>query len=61
MTGDQSRTLNVGDRVFWDEDRTDQGVVTEKNWAGVVIKWDKRDQQSILHNDMTRISLAERA
>jgi hypothetical protein len=37
MTGDQSRTLNVGDRVCWKTDRYDQGTVTEKNWAGVTI------------------------
>jgi hypothetical protein len=61
MTGDQSRTLMVGDRVFWSEDRTDQGVITEKNWAGVTIKWDNRDQQTILHNDMTAVFLAARA
>jgi hypothetical protein len=60
MTGEQSRTLMVGDRVFWAEDRTDQGVVTKKNWAGVTIKWDNRDEQTVLHNDMTTIFLASR-
>ena len=35
MTGDQSRLLNVGDRVSWHNDQADQGTVTEKNWAGV--------------------------
>jgi hypothetical protein len=30
MTGDQSRTLNVGDRVFWNADLSDQGTVTKK-------------------------------
>jgi len=57
MTGDQSRLLNIGDRVYWAEDHTDQGVVTEKNWAGVTIKWDNRDEQSVLHNDMTAVFL----
>ena len=55
MTGDQSRTLNVGDRVCWKTDRNDQGTVTEKNWAGVTIKWDNRREQSILHNDMAEV------
>jgi hypothetical protein len=58
LTGDQSRALNVGDRVRWNNDISDQGTVTEKNWAGVIIKWDNRDEQAILHNDM---SLVERA
>ena len=61
MTGDQSRTLSVGDRVYWAEDQTDQGVVTETNWAGVTIKWDNRDQQTILHNDMTTVFLVPKA
>jgi hypothetical protein len=34
MTGDQSRTLSVGDRVCWHADKKDLGTVTEKNWAG---------------------------
>ena len=55
MTGDQSRTLNVGDRVCWRKDQADQGTVTEKNWAGVTIKWDSRSKQAILHNDMAQL------
>ena len=58
MTGDQSRALKVGDRVRWNKDINDQGTVTEKNWAGVIIKWDNRGDQTILHNDMI---LVERA
>ena len=60
MTREQSQTLIVGDRVFWAEDRTDQGVVTETNWAGLTIKWDNREEQAVLHNDMTTIFLAAR-
>jgi hypothetical protein len=55
MTGDQSRLLNVGDRVCWNGDRNDQGTVTEKNWAGVTVRWDNRGEQSILHNDMAQV------
>jgi len=55
MTGDQSRLLNVGDRVSWHNDQADQGTVTEKNWAGVTIKWDNRSEQTILHNDMAQV------
>jgi len=54
MTGDQSRCLNVGDRVCW-TDKSDQGTVSEKNWAGVTIRWDNRTEQAILHNDMVRV------
>jgi hypothetical protein len=55
VTGEQSRFLNVGDRVRWGATTTDLGTVTEKNWAGVTIKWDNRDEQAILHNDMAQV------
>jgi hypothetical protein len=59
MTGAQSRTLKVGDRVSWHTDKNDLGIVTEKNWAGVTIKWDNRGEQSILHNDMGQVERAK--
>ena len=55
MTGDQSRLLKVGDRVWWNADPNDQGTVTEKSWAGVTINWDNRSEQAILHNDMAQV------
>ena len=55
MTGDQSRQLAVGDRVRWGVTTSDFGTVTEKNWAGVTIKWDNRSEQAILHNDMAQV------
>jgi hypothetical protein len=54
MTGDHSRQLQVGDRVCWQNDQN-QGIVTEKDWAGVTIKWDNRSEQAILHNDMAQV------
>jgi hypothetical protein len=55
MTGDQSRTLGVGERVCWRKSATDQGTVIETNWAGVAVKWDSRSVQAILHNDMAQV------
>lgn len=55
MTGYQSRTLKVGDRVYWSDDKSDVGTIIEKNWAGVTIKWENRSEQSILHNDMSGV------
>jgi hypothetical protein len=55
MTGAQSRLLNVGERVCWGAATTDLGTVTEKNWAGITIKWDNRGEQAILHNDMSQV------
>jgi hypothetical protein len=57
MTGSQSRLLNVGARVCWRGDKNDQGAVTEKSWSGVILKWDSRSDQSILHNDMDAVSV----
>ena len=55
MTGDQSRTLGIGERVCWRASATDQGTVIETNWAGVAVKWDHRSMQAILHNDMAHV------
>jgi hypothetical protein len=57
LTGNQSRLLKAGDRVCWGATTTDLGTVTEKDWAGVTIKWDNRGEQAILHNDMSQVEL----
>ena len=57
MTGSQSRLLAVGARVCWRDDKNDLGTVTEKDWAGVTIKWDNRSQQTVLHNDMAYVGI----
>ncbi|MEH2483206.1 hypothetical protein V1282_006563 [Nitrobacteraceae bacterium AZCC 2146] len=57
MTGTESRRLQVGTRVIWSDNKKDAGTVIETNWAGVRIKWDNRDEQLILHNDMTAVSV----
>jgi hypothetical protein len=58
MTGEQSRKLKVGDKVRWQKDNTDQGTITETNWAGLTVKWDNRSQQTIQHNDMAQVERA---
>jgi hypothetical protein len=55
MTGDQSRTLGVGDRVSWKASATDLGTVVETTWSGVTINWDDGRTTSILHSDMKRV------
>ena len=60
MRGEQSRTLVVGDRVRWGGDVNDLGTATDKNWAGVTIKWDNRKEQSILHSDMKGVFVVVR-
>jgi hypothetical protein len=55
MTGDQSRTLKVGDRVCWGETTTDLGTVVGTAWNGVTIDWDDGHSTSIQHNDMEQV------
>src|ERR1700736_1315427 len=50
MSGDQSRALRIGARVYWGEDKNNRGTVTEQNWSGATLKWDSRDEQPVLHN-----------
>ena len=58
MTGQESRLLVVGARVVWNADLKETGTVIERNWAGVTIKRDHRDEQRILHNDMSMATQA---
>jgi hypothetical protein len=60
ITGSQSRLLDVGAPVCWRDDKSDLGTVTEKDWAGVTVKWDNRSQQTVLHNDMACVGLVSK-
>lgn len=55
MTGDQSRTLSVGDRVCWGDLTTDLGTVVGTSWNGVTNDWDDGHTTSIQHNDMAQV------
>jgi hypothetical protein len=55
MTGDESRTLRVGDRVCWKKSDTNHGTVTGTSWSGVTISWDDGDTNSVSHNDMAKV------
>ena len=54
MTGDQSRTLKVGERVCWKTSATDLGTIVGTAWNGVSIEWDDGQSTSIQHHDMGR-------
>jgi hypothetical protein len=55
MTGDQSRTLRVGERVRWGTTTTDLGTVIATSWSEVTISWDDGRSSSIQHNDMAQV------
>jgi hypothetical protein len=58
MTGDQSKTLKVGDRVCWNQSTTDLGTIVGTTWDGVSIDWDVGKTTSIQHNDMGQVERA---
>jgi len=58
MTGEQSRTLSVGDRVCWGASTTDLGTITHTGWSEVTIDWDDGHTSSIQHNDMAQVERA---
>jgi hypothetical protein len=55
MTGEKSRKLVAGDRVFWQSDVKNQGTVKGTSWSSVTIDWDDGDSTSISHNDMAQV------
>jgi hypothetical protein len=57
MTPEESRKLNIGDRVYWQDEAKDQGEIVGKDWSGVQIKWDKGEVTYYHHNDMGRVKL----
>jgi hypothetical protein len=57
MTPDQSKELQVGNRVCFDGDQTDRGKVTAIHLRYVTIKWDDSHLSLTGHNDMKRVEL----
>jgi hypothetical protein len=55
LTGDQSRTLTVGERVRWKDSDTDFGTVVGTDSNGVTIAWDYGLTTPIQHNDMAHV------
>jgi hypothetical protein len=55
MTGGESRTLKVGDRVCWGVTTTDLGRVVGTSWSEVTIAWDDGESNSVSHNDMAQV------
>ncbi len=58
MTGEESRKLKSGDRVFCQGDVKNQGTVKGTSWSAVTINWDDGDTTSVNHDDMAPISRA---
>ena len=61
MTPEQSRNLNVGQRVFWQGDDQDRGSIVARDWSGVTIRWDNGKSTFYHHNDMQSVMPAPKA
>jgi hypothetical protein len=60
VTPEQSRNLNIGERVFWQGNAHDCGKITARDWSGVTIIWDTGKSTFYHHNDMRDIVHAPR-
>jgi hypothetical protein len=58
VTPEQSRNLKVGQRVSWQGNDQDRGIIVERDWSGVRIKWDNGKTTFYHHNDMREIASA---
>jgi hypothetical protein len=57
MTSEQSKKLQVGNRVCFNGDQTDRGKVTAIHMRYVTIKWDDGHKSFSSHNEMERVEL----
>lgn len=58
MTEQQSKRLNIGDRVIWNGDPHDAGTVVDCGYAAVVVTWDNGQTGTVDHRDMAIVSRA---
>ena len=58
MTGDESKGLKKGSRVYSRGDGTDHGIITGKTWDAVTIAWDNGQVATVHHGDMREIQRA---
>ena len=58
MNAAESRGLKKGNRVSWQGDATDSGVITATSWDAVTIAWDNGQVASVHHGDMRQIHWA---
>lgn len=58
MSPEQSRLLRLGQRLTWQGDRNDEGIVAELDWTGVRIHWCDGKTSFHHHNDMRNIEVA---
>jgi hypothetical protein len=55
MTVTESKSLTKGNRVYWQGDAADYGIITETSWNGVTIAWSNGQVSTVHHGDMREI------
>ena len=55
MTAAESKGLKNGNRVCWQGDGADSGIITETSWDAVTITWDNGHVAIVHHGDMREI------
>ena len=55
MNVTESKTLKKGDRVYWQGNVADYGVITEVSWDAVIITWENGHVATVNRGDMREI------
>lgn len=58
MTVVESKGLTKGNRIYWQGNSADGGIVTETSWDAVTIAWDNGHVASVSRGDMREIQRA---
>jgi hypothetical protein len=58
MTAAESKALKKGNRVYWQGDAADSGIISERSWDAVTIAWDNGHIATVHHGDMREIERA---
>jgi hypothetical protein len=58
MTGDQSKLLKAGTRVYFNGNNADRGIITANFASYVTINWEDGHQSFTGHRNMQRVELS---
>lgn len=58
MTVTESKSLQKGNRVYWQGEAADGGKIMEMSWDAVTIAWDNGQVARVHHGDMREIQLS---
>jgi hypothetical protein len=56
MTVTESKSLTIGNRVYWQGNSADGGKITATSWDAVTIAWDHGQAATVHHGDMREVT-----